>query len=84
MTIYKPQFANSAREWHRQLFLLAQASKRVTDMHHAINHPDSGLAIDLEPTKEKMQTCIQALNRIIIETDVYMAGYIQGTKDGQP
>lgn len=81
MTIYKPQLADAPREWHRQMFLLAKAAKRVTDIHHGLKYPDSGIAIDLEPTEENMQTAIQCLNRTIMETDVYMAGYVQGRKE---
>ena len=81
--IYKTQFfdGGKGRTWDRQIFLLAQAAKRVTDMHCALRDPYCGLAIDLEPTQEKMQTAIQVLNHALIETDVFMSGYIQGKNE---
>ena len=79
MSIYKTQFfdGGEGRTWERQIFLLARAAKRVSDMHCALRDPDCGLALDLEPTQEKMQFAIQRLNQAIIETDVFMSGYIQ-------
>ncbi len=78
MIRYKMQIHDSPRTIEQQLLLLAQDAQRLLDIEHAISYPGSGIAEDVKPTPEKRHHRKRNLQRRVVETDIFMSGYLAG------
>ncbi len=75
---YKQQVHDGPRSMETQLFLMTQNAHRLSevvlqmlDMIHAMQSP----SVEELEIGEALQLQMQATNRRILETDIYMSGY---------
>ena len=81
---YKQLVHDGPRSMEHQTYLITRNAKGLSEAAvEMLDHFEEFRTSDQEKVWEGLKRQMQAMNRRIEETDVYMAGYHKGVEDGQ-